>query len=243
MKTFLKTLSLLAAVCGLSFAQSNSLTLTTLTNALTANGLSNTVVVGTAPTLPLPFEIYVDREAMLVKGQSSTTLSVVRGYNGTAVAPHAASAVVFTGQLSWFTTGEVYGNCTASAVFASPILNVYTGKFYVCNSNSMYGEANLSNPLAPMFTRTATAVSYTAKDTDNIIGVTSTAAARTITLPTPVGRAGKVFIVKDESNAAGTNNITVVGAAGNIDAAANKVISANAGALRIYSDGANYFTF
>lgn len=180
---------------------------------------------------------------MLVKAQSTTSLTVVRGFNGTLVTPNATSAVVLTGTLAQFTTQELFGNCTAANMAVSPVVNVYTGKFYTCTSNSQFAESNLSNPFGPMFSRTATAVSYTAKLTDYYIGVTSTAGARTITIPTPVGIAGKVYIIKDESNAAGTNNITIAGAAGNIDAAANKVISANAGAVRLISDGANWFTW
>src|SRR5438128_2357015 len=58
--------------------------------------------------------------------------------------------------------------------------------------------------------RTATATTYTALTTDVYIGVTSTASARTINLPAAATcGAGKTYIVKDESGAAGTNNITI----------------------------------
>jgi hypothetical protein len=92
--------------------------------------------------------------------------------------------------------------------------------------------------------RTATAVSVSAATTDYIIGVTSTAAARTITLPTAVGWAGKVYIVKDESGGAATNNITLATTSSQtIDGAASKAIATNYGTLSVYSDGANWFTF
>ena len=93
--------------------------------------------------------------------------------------------------------------------------------------------------------RTATATTYTALVTDHYIGVTSTAAARTINLPAAatVG-AGKTYIVKDESGAAGTNNITLDGnASETIDGAATKAISTNYGVLRIICDGSNWFTY
>lgn len=95
-----------------------------------------------------------------------------------------------------------------------------------------------------LFPRIATAISYTALVTDYIIGVTSTAAARTITLPTAAAAGkGRIFIIKDESGAAGTNNITIDGnGAETIDGAATKVISTNYGVVRIYSNGTAWFT-
>jgi len=92
--------------------------------------------------------------------------------------------------------------------------------------------------------RTATATSVSAATTDYLIGVTSTAAARTITLPTAVGSAGKVYIVKDESGGAATNNITIATTSSQtIDGAASGTISTNYGLSKVYSDGANWFTF
>src|SRR3712207_6392246 len=92
--------------------------------------------------------------------------------------------------------------------------------------------------------RTATAATYTATATDPYIGVTSTAAARTINLPAAatVG-AGKTYIVKDESGAAGTNNVTIdPNGSETIDGAATKAISTNYGSLRVVCGGTNWFT-
>ena len=92
-----------------------------------------------------------------------------------------------------------------------------------------------------------TAVSDTVLKTDYYIGVTNTAAARTITLPTTGITAlepsrGQVFIIKDESNAASINNITITPNGGTIDGAASKVIAVNGGSYQIFFDGTNYFT-
>ena len=92
--------------------------------------------------------------------------------------------------------------------------------------------------------RTGTAISYTAgAGTDYIIGVTSNAAARTITLPN-AGNSGQIFIVKDEAGtAASANNITVdVTGALNIDGAATYVINTNYGSASFYFTGSEYFT-
>lgn len=102
-------------------------------------------------------------------------------------------------------------------------------------------EANVAQKVK----RTATAASYTTLQSDYLIGVTSTAAARTITLvPVATAAAGLVQIVKDESGGAFTNNITVDGNASElIDGSLTKVITTNYGALRLYTDGSNWFTW
>lgn len=91
--------------------------------------------------------------------------------------------------------------------------------------------------------RSSTAASVnSARET--IIGVTSTAAPRTITLDTDDVIDGNIIIVKDESGGAGANNITVdTEGAETIDGAASITISVNYGVARLYSDGSNWFSF
>lgn len=84
----------------------------------------------------------------------------------------------------------------------------------------------------------------TATSPQAIIGVTNTAAPRTVTLQTATLLSGRTIIVKDESGLAGTNNITVATqGAETIDGAATFVINTNYGLVRLYSDGTNWFTF
>lgn len=91
--------------------------------------------------------------------------------------------------------------------------------------------------------RTAVAASYTLLITDYIVAVTSTASARTITLPTASSASGLTFVVKDESGGAGTNAITIDGdASETIDGATTKVINTNYGSMTIYSNGTAWFT-
>lgn len=92
--------------------------------------------------------------------------------------------------------------------------------------------------------RTATAANYTAILDDYYIGVTSTAAARTINLP-PVSLAGvgKIYVVKDESGGAAANNITIDGnASETIDGATTKVINSNYGSVWLISSDTAWFT-
>lgn len=91
--------------------------------------------------------------------------------------------------------------------------------------------------------RTGTSQSGTTGN-EVIIGVTSTASARTITLASASTNNGRMVIIKDESGGAGTNNITVDTEGSEvIDGAATKVINANYGVLRVYNDGTNWFSF
>jgi hypothetical protein len=76
-----------------------------------------------------------------------------------------------------------------------------------------------------------------------LIGVTDTTAPRTITLATADAVLGKLVYIKDESGGATTNNITVdTQGAETIDGVASVAISVDYGALRLYSDGSNWFT-
>ena len=98
--------------------------------------------------------------------------------------------------------------------------------------------------------RTASAVDYNPSvlTTDYIIAITDTSAPRAVTISTEDIQSGsttrpRIFVVKDESGGAGANSITVSGETGNIDGAANAVISQNYAALTIYADGTNLFIY
>ena len=86
--------------------------------------------------------------------------------------------------------------------------------------------------------RTGAGGSYSILATDHVIGVTSTAAPRTLTLPASGRVAGMTFVIKDESGGAATNNITVQGNGANIDGAASHVINTNYGFVALYWTGA-----
>lgn len=98
---------------------------------------------------------------------------------------------------------------------------------------------------AQIYKRTTTATDYTVLITDCYIGVTSTAAARTISLPNTGVTTGQIFIVKDESGGAATNNITVnvTGGVKTIDGAASQAINGNYDGFNFIYDGTNYFTW
>ncbi|HSX08187.1 MAG TPA: right-handed parallel beta-helix repeat-containing protein [Candidatus Saccharimonadales bacterium] len=101
---------------------------------------------------------------------------------------------------------------------------------------------SLSGALALNHTVVADA-NYTPLATDSVIAYGSLTAARTVTLPSAVGAAGRIYIIKDESGAAGSNNITVSTTGGQtIDNTASKLLNTNYGFLRLYSNGVNWFS-
>ena len=91
------------------------------------------------------------------------------------------------------------------------------------------------------------AANVTASLSDYIIGVDNTAAARTVTIPTAsntgaAANKGKVYLIKDQSGLAGTNNITIAPATGTINGLSSIAIVANFGEVEVYSDGSNWFS-
>jgi hypothetical protein len=87
--------------------------------------------------------------------------------------------------------------------------------------------------------RRAVAASTTITLQDEVIAVTDTSAARTITLPSAAtAGAGATYVVKDESGGAGTNNITIQRVGSDlIEGATTKSISINYGYARLISTG------
>lgn len=91
--------------------------------------------------------------------------------------------------------------------------------------------------------RNPQAANYTIRAHDRLVAVTSTSAARTLTLPAVASvPPGRPYVIVDESRGAATNNITVAAASGEtfVGGAASYVINTNGGAVEVYSNGANW---
>lgn len=88
-----------------------------------------------------------------------------------------------------------------------------------------------------------TANVITATITDHYIGVDTSSAAKTVTLPSPTSAgAGFMLMVKDESGAAGVRFITInPNASEKIDGASSLVINTNYGAVKLITNGTNWF--
>ncbi|HJU23077.1 MAG TPA: hypothetical protein VJ891_11270 [Casimicrobiaceae bacterium] len=88
--------------------------------------------------------------------------------------------------------------------------------------------------------RQYTSTPVTLSSANDCIAGINVASAATVNLPAPVN--GLEIIVKDESGAAATNNITMQASGGaNIDNATTRVINQNYGAVLFYSDSSKWY--
>ena len=102
------------------------------------------------------------------------------------------------------------------------------------------GRVNAS-PNTVTWNRQATAVSANTNGSP-IVAVTNTTAPRTITILTAHAVNGRVMVFKDESGGAGTNNITIATEGGGlIDGLSTATIAIDYGAIKLYSDGTDWF--
>lgn len=211
---------------------------------------------GTTPTAN-QFEVGTDGSTKM-RLNVPTNASFNFSYNGSDIVTFRGTGVagLFNGILQstshlQFTGGaaivpDVYEVGRDVAGTNNTYINVPTGAGIDLRVNAIkqFGvtatETSISQGLRINVTETAT--SYTVLLTDNIIGVTSTASARTITLPSAVTAGiGKVFTIKDQSGGAASHNITIASSGGNIDGASTYAINSDYKSIDVYSNGTNWF--
>lgn len=180
--------------------------------------------------------------------RNSNVAQLTITYSGTADSSFINSN--FSGTLAGTTSGLLFFNACYLPITANNMtggtIEVFTNTFgpnnFFANTNVTYqkGQSEIGN----VFVCTRVAISYAAFFYDYYIGVTSTAAARTITLPTAGLIKNQSFIIKDESGGAGTNNISVVVAGGvkTIDGLTSYPININYGSVTVVYNGTNFFT-
>jgi hypothetical protein len=163
------------------------------------------------------------------KTGSATAISISTGLNLQQCSIECDNASIISGA----------GTLTYSAVSVNSTTPGWT--FTITSQVARYmGQMVFAKAFGTNYTPTAT--SYQVLRSDCIIAVTSTASARTITMPAAGMEIGQVWTVKDESGGALVNNITISGNGVNIDGAATKVISTNYGFVNLYWNGSQFFT-
>lgn len=80
---------------------------------------------------------------------------------------------------------------------------------------------------------------YTLTATDSVLLADATSTAFTVTLPSAMGIAGRQYTIKKVDSSA--NAVTIASVVGNIDGAATKVLLAQWQAVRVVSDGINWY--
>jgi hypothetical protein len=105
--------------------------------------------------------------------------------------------------------------------------------------NSQTDDAPVTNPSPALATALTTKTSaYTLIATDSVLLADATSAAFQVTLPSPSGISGRQYTIK-KIDASG-NAVTIASAAGNIDGAATKVLSAQWSYLSLISSGSDW---
>jgi hypothetical protein len=77
---------------------------------------------------------YVDREAILITAVSGTTITGMRGANGTIATTHASGAYIFVSSINNFFTTTPSGSCTRTTEAVLPRINVRDGTISDCNN-------------------------------------------------------------------------------------------------------------
>lgn len=161
------------------------LTNTTLSAAV-ADAAVQTVVVASATNVNAPSTsdytkatyLYVDREAMEVKAVSSTTITVIRGVNGTTAVPHVSAAFVFVIPEYLSTNFGIIpqGSCTRANEVVLPRVNMPSGIVSDCNGGQwIQGDAlQTQRAVGPLIIPPIGNVLYTGVETNGTAAGAST---------------------------------------------------------------------
>lgn len=200
MKTLFVSLLAIAALIVPASAQTNTLGMTTLTSAM--DSTQNYAVVASSTGLVANRALYIDNELMTIKATylnlgttASLTVPVVR--LTLKKSGHISGAMVLSGRENWFNTYDPFGACTASAVFASPWINIATGDQFLCSTIlGAWGPGfqNRSLPTSAIVSTVVASAAGVILPSGPLFHVTGTAAITGFTVPVGLGRGGFCII-------------------------------------------------
>jgi hypothetical protein len=190
-----------------------------------------------------------------VSGVSGTGVAVFSTAAAPAFTPLAGSgAAIITGP-STQTSGyvPVFSGGTGQLASSGAQIGTTSGNLCLmssaCVPTGNWTFSGLTSIAAEKRGRATVAnAAYTVTAANYEVAYTSLSAAQTVTLTaaSSIGTAAypQYFLIKDETGNAGTYNLTVsVSGGGTIDGASSKSINAAYGELRVYSNGAAWFTW
>lgn len=143
-----------------AFAQTNTLTQTSLSAAVAATDKVVNVASATGINAPallagtVGSQLYVVApgnprgEVMPVIGVSGTQVTVRRN-NGGAGTAFPSGSMVLVGQPNWFYDYDPSGGCTQSATFVTPWVNTKTGNEWLCSTVTSSWVPGFANDIAP----------------------------------------------------------------------------------------------
>jgi hypothetical protein len=200
----------------------------TSTGLLSRDGASSYSVKGlTAPLVDSGTSVGLALDGSGGLKLNAGTLAVNFGTVSGSVAAGNDSRIVNAVQTDDSRLPAVAGSC------ASGSFNRWNGSAWVCEA--------AASATAAVSVKTA---NYSILETDDIIttGSTNLTGAVTFTLPTAVGKVGKMITVKKTEGSAHAVTVNTVSSQ-TIDGAADKVINTPFGYVTLYSDGANWLIF
>lgn len=207
----------------------------------TANTLTISVNTATTTTVGV---VELATSAETITGTDATRAVVPSGLtaklgtqtaNGVAYGAGTSSALGWTGAGS---NGQVLLAATAGAPAFATLTSTDGSIVFTTGANSL----DLSTSGANLLTYTSVATTpYVVLAADEYLSVDSSGGAITVQLPNAPAT-GRVFIIKDRTGSAATNNITVttVGGAVNIDGATTFVMNTNLQAIQVIFSGSAY---
>jgi hypothetical protein len=133
LKQLLVLVASLLLVVSTSWAQA-TLTSTTLSAAITSTS-DSVFRVTSATGFSVGRLAYVDREAISISSVTGTTISGLRGANGTQAGTHASGATIYVGPPTYFTTYDRAGSCTATSEVVLPRVNISSGNVWTCTGS------------------------------------------------------------------------------------------------------------
>lgn len=208
----------------------NKLTINTPT---TADSLAQMIVTSpSATTKPLVLQANASQSGNMIEVQSSAGNNFFNMTSGGLLRGPAASASAPTFSYALDgSTGMYRPSGVASTVRIATAAN---DRFQINNTSTTFMHGMI-------FKRTALTVNYSILADDYMLAYTALAAPRTATLPTAASVTGQVYIIKDESGNATTNNLTIATTSSQtIDATSTYVINVNYGWVAVYSNGSNW---
>lgn len=153
--SFLTVFALMAGTVP-SFAQT---TVASTTFSAAVDATQQVVTVASGTDIDADDLLFADREVMIVRSRSGTSVTVRRGQMGTGARAHASGAIVYFGAANNFNANEVVAGstCTSTAEIYLPRIVIPTGNVYQCTSSVWHMIGSLVGTLTVSYVMNANA--------------------------------------------------------------------------------------
>jgi hypothetical protein len=170
--------------------------------------------------------------------------NTITGNSGGALSPTAGNWNIYGGTVAAGTspvaTSGSGSTLTVNVQRAQAIASADSTKVGLCNFNSSHFSVDSNGFVAATLLSVVTPGAYPYTTTaNNALILVDTSSARTIT-PMAAPDTGRLYIIKDATGSAATNNITITPSGKNIDGAASATMNINYGSATIIYNGTQW---